>query len=203
MTNEELTLILGLPHELSGIEFKGPGRLDDRRLMAQVIKAILGMANRRDGGRVIIGVSDNRGTPNPVGLSADDLSTWTYDALGDQVANYADPSVAFDLEVKERGDHRFVVLEIAEFTDIPVLCKKAFDDVLRDGACYVRTRRKPETSEIPTQAEMRDLLDLAVEKGFAQYLARARRVGLFAPATLDVPVAGQERFESQRGALDE
>ena len=182
MTDDEFAQILSLPHELSGIEFKGPGRLTDGRLRAQIVRAILGMSNRRDGGSVIIGVEDNRGTPNPVGLGHDDLETWTYDNLSDQVASYADPSLSFDFEIKTHQQDQFVVIEVAEFDDIPVLCKRDYShrghQVLRSGACYVRTRRKPETTEIPIQAEMRDLLDLATDKMVAVYIARARRNGL-------------------------
>ena len=192
---------MALGHELSGVEFKSPGPMSNRRLVAQVIKAVLGMCNRRDGGTVIIGVEDNQGTLNPVGLSEADLAEWSYDAVADQVARYADPSASFNLDVKEYEGNAYVVLDVHEFADIPVLCKRSYDDVLRDGACYVRPRRKPETSEIPTQADMRDLLDLAIEKGVTQFLERARRVGLFSAPTAESPADDQERFDEQLGDL--
>ncbi len=192
---------MALPHELSGVEFKGPGLLSDRGLVAQVVRAVLGMANRRDGGSVIIGVRDNAGALTPAGLDDNELRTWTYDAVADQIARYADPGVSFELEIKEHDGNQYVVLEVAEFSDIPVLCKRSYDNVLRDGACYVRTRRKPETTEIPKQTEMRDLLDLAIEKGVRQFLERAERVGLSVPQTL-IPVAtDQELFDEQIGDL--
>src|SRR5918992_3524376 len=70
------------------------------------------------------------------------------------------------------------VIQVKEFADIPVLCKRSYDNVLREGACYVRSRRKPETSEIPTLADMRDLLDLATEKRLREHLALLERIGL-------------------------
>ena len=201
MTDEEFARIVELGHELSGVEFKSPGPVSDGRLIAQVVKAMLGMCNRRDGGTVIIGVEENQGVLNPVGLAEPDLGEWNYDAVADQVARYADPSISFALDVKEYEDNSYVVLEVEEFADIPVLCKRSYDDVLRDGACYVRPRRKPETSEIPTQADMRDLLDLAIEKGVTQFLERARRVGLFATPSVESPATDQELFDEQLGDL--
>ena len=205
MTDEDFTevmnQIVALGHELSGVEVKSPGPVSNRRLVAQVVKAILGMCNRRDGGTVIIGVEDSQGALKPIGLAETDLDEWRYDALSDQVARYADPSVSFSLDVKEYEGNSYVVIEVEEFIDIPVLCKRAFDDVLRDGACYVRPRRKPETSDIPTQADMRDLLDLAIEKGVTQFLARARRVGLFSTPAVESPATDQERFDEQLGDL--
>ena len=101
MTDQEFAQIITLGHETRGIELKGPGPLSNRRLAAQVVRAVLGMANRRDGGRVIIGVEDNSGVINPVGLSSSDLATWNYDDVAARIAVYADPGVEFDLEIKE------------------------------------------------------------------------------------------------------
>ncbi len=209
MTDVEFAEIVALGHERTGVEFKASGPLNARKnsgiFVAQVVKAILGMANRRDGGSVVIGVADNDGSPNPVGVAPNELATWKYDRLADQVANYADPDINFELEIREYNGGNYVVILVEEFDDIPVLCKRDYSyrgtQDLREGACYVRSRRKPETSEIPTQADMRDLLNLAVEKRFRQELDWARRVGLFSPATLASSPNDQERFESQLGDL--
>lgn len=190
---------MALDHELGGIEFKAPGPLTSRRLTAQVVKAMLGMANRRDGGNVIIGVADQEDLLNPVGISGDDLESWVYDDLADQVARFADPGITFELEIKEYNGNRFVIVEVEEFRDIPVICKRSYDDVLRDGACYVRTRRKPETSDIPTQVDMRDLLDLAVEKGVRNYIQQLERLGILSLPIAAPPIADDERFNQELG----
>ena len=97
MTDEEFDQLLALGRELSGLEFKGPGPRSDRQLFAQVVRAVLGMANRRDGGTVVIGVEDSGTSLSPIGLSDADLATWTYDAVADGIAVYADPNVSFEL----------------------------------------------------------------------------------------------------------
>ena len=93
MTDEEFALILNTGRETPGTEFKGPGFASDRQLFAQVAKAVLGMANRRDGGRVVVGVGDDGKAINPVGLSEEHLVTWSYNDVADRIASYADPSV--------------------------------------------------------------------------------------------------------------
>lgn len=201
MTDEEFAQIMSLAHEIRGVEFKGPGSSSDRRLFAQVVKAMLGMANRRDGGRVVIGVEDLGSVLNPIGLDTGQLATWNYDHVADRVAVYADPGVVFDLEIKEYNGRSYVVIQVEEFADVPVLCKRAYDDVLRDGACYVRPRRKPETTEIPTYADMRDLLDLATEKAVRRLLAQAQRAGLAVPPDVVTTATDQERFDQQLGDL--
>lgn len=165
-----------------------------------MVKAVLAMANRQGGGVVVIGVEDAGNSIHPMGLSSADLETWTYDRVADQIARYADPSVSFDMEPRVYNDSIFIVITVEEFAQIPVLCKRAFDNVLWDGACYVRTLRKPETSEIPNQTEMRELLDLAIDKGVARFLERARRVGFYLPPDTAAPT-DQELFSEQRRAL--
>lgn len=193
--NEEIAEILVLGHELPGVECKGPGALDDKAKVIPVVKAMLGMVNRRDGGRILLGIEDKGRSLLPVGLNSGDMATWTQDRLADMVSTYADPNVTFHLERRLHERKKFILIHVEEFDDVPVLCKKDYGDILRAGACYVRPRRKPETTEIPTQADMRDLLDLATEKRLRRFLGTAQEVGLVSsqgtPTDTDL-------FESQR-----
>ncbi len=96
-----------------------------------------------------------------------------------------------------------MVLYIAEFDDIPILCKKDYPDVLRKGACYVRPRRKPETTEIPTQEDMRDLLELAAEKRLRKHLEQTKRAGgLTVPfQTERIVPSSPAQYDRQLGGL--
>jgi len=107
-----------------------------------------------------------------------------------------------DVHIHEYQGRRFVELEVHEFDELPILCKTTYMErpptqqvILREGACYVRRRGKPETSEIPTQSEMRELLDLAIEKGVRRFITRALAVGLELPGG-SAP-SDQERFDQQ------
>ena len=198
MTDETFAEIMTTPHESSGVEFKGPGLLSDSRLVAQTVKAVLGLANHRTGGAVIIGVRETANSFIPVGLSDAELQSWNFDAVADQIARYADPAVAFQLEIKQYDEKRYVVIDVFEFSDIPVLCKRSYNNILRNGACYVRTSRKPETSELPTQTEMRQLLDLAVDKGIRQLVDRAERLGFHVPRIPGLTRVNLEPFNEER-----
>ena len=186
MNAEELRDLFGLDHELSGVEFKGPGLRSDRAFIALVARAALGMTNRRDGGLIVIGVGEDRsGRPVPQGLSSDERASWDYDSVADALDSYANPNVVFEMQHINVDGKDFVVIEVEEFDDIPVLCNRSYDDTLRKGACYVRPRRKPETTEIATQEDMRDLLDLATDKRLRRFIRQATSVGLLiAPFTV-------------------
>jgi predicted HTH transcriptional regulator len=201
--DQDFELLLKLEHETHGVEFKGPGKMDGA-LLAKVIRAVIGMANRRNGGVVIIGVEDE--TLKPVGLEEDQADTWGYDDLATAVNEYASPSVSFDFERKLYEGRTFVIIEVDEFAEIPIHCGKGYHPtnvkkappILRRGACYVRSRHKPETSEIPSEEEMRELLELAIVKGFRKFLEQAQKAGLFQPVQPPpMPPDDQERFDDQ------
>jgi predicted HTH transcriptional regulator len=195
MKPEQLAELIAFGHETRGVEFKRPGPRSDKQLFAKVARAVLGMANLRDGGLVVVGVEDKGDSLDPVGISAQDLPTWTHDDVCGALAPYADPCVVLHVAPVCLDNRHFVVIRVDEFQDLPVLCGKEYQGVLREGACYVRRRGKIETSEIPTQTEMRELLDLAVEKGVRRFVQQAHRAG--------VPVSGAtqetdaQKFEDQ------
>jgi predicted HTH transcriptional regulator len=202
LTDEQFAELIGLPYESRRLEFKGAWPRTDRLFFARVVRAALGMANLQDGGRIIIGVDEQGGTFNPVGLSTADLATWRYDDVAAGFAAYADPALPFGHSTHNYQGKQFVMLEIYEFDELPVLCKTTYQGplpgqqvILRAGACYVRSQGKPETSEIPTQTEMRELLDLAIEKGVRRLITRALRVGFQLPG--GAAVVDEEQFDQQ------
>jgi predicted HTH transcriptional regulator len=206
MTDEEFAALIALGAEQRHVEFKGPGPISDKHLVYRVVRAMLGMTNRRDGGYVIVGVEETGGRLNAVGLEARSISGWTRDSLADKVAPLVDPSIDFDLEHCTYEGRRFVLIRVREFDETPVFCRSNRNDannrdvVLREGALYVRSRRKPETVEISTAQEMRDPLDLALRKRLRHFVELLQAGGL----TSAVPsqATDREKFEAQIADLE-
>ena len=71
MTDEELAELIARG-ERPGVEFKNARSRKDASFK-EIVRAVLGMANRRDGGLVIIGIEDD-GTPT--GLTAAQIPSW-------------------------------------------------------------------------------------------------------------------------------
>jgi hypothetical protein len=203
MTEQELEEFIGLGHELPGVEFKPPGPRTDLYLLATVTRAVLGMANRAGGGLVIVGVEEAAGgTLQPKGLSQGDLQTWDFDSMMAGFAAAADPFVVVERDPSPFKGATLLVIRVHEFETVPVICRKQFTDdqgkpILRQGAVYVRTRRKPETSAIPSQTEMRDLLDLATNKALRSFIARGAAGGI----DLKAPPTDDQQFDEQLGDL--
>lgn len=179
LTNEEIAAFIESGYEVRAVEFKGPGSTGDAEFVAKVARAVISLANQRDGGWVIIGVDE--ADPERSGLSETQLAEWTdYDTLVDKINRYADPPVRLDRAQRNLPDGRdVVVLEVSEFDDVPVLAATdSPKDVIRRGHLYTRSKRKPESTSTHTQNELREVLDLATQKQLRQFLQTARGAGL-------------------------
>jgi predicted HTH transcriptional regulator len=177
LTQEELKTAIAFGREQRGIEFKGPGKRSDKLFMAKVVRAMLGMGNKRGGGVVTVGVKDDGTNLDPIGLSHDELATWSYDDLAASVSNYADPYLDFDIARVELDGNTYVIIEVRQFDSTPVICKKSLEPTLRNGALYVRPRgKKIETVECPSHVEMREIIGLAAESRVRELLSTIARV---------------------------
>jgi hypothetical protein len=139
---------------------------------AKITKAILAMSNLRDGGYLILGFDQDNNTFKPTGMNEADISTFNYDNVKSYVSEFADPYVEFYMEVvvDEKNGKKFLAFSINEFDQIPVICKRDGSEHLEKGAMYTRSRRMPESVKVPTNAEMREIIDMAVEKGIRKYI---------------------------------
>lgn len=176
MDSDKFMELRSLTREQRTFEVKQSGSMDDGPFLARVVRAAIAMANHQDGGTIVLGVED--GPPlRWVGMSEDHRATWSNaDAFADKLATYTDPPLAFEIGLHDDGDGcAFVVIEVEQFVDVPVICKRNYQGVLQEGLCYVRSRRKPESVPVPGQAEMRELLDLAAEKALRRILGIVER----------------------------
>jgi len=178
------------------LEFKRSTSWNDKGFKANIAKSILAFSNVRDGGRIVVGVEQkDDGGFNPVGMTEEHLVTWNYDNIASYVSEFADPFVEFSLERVDVDLMTFLLITILEFRELPVVCKRDGNSRLRKGAIYTRTYRMPESAEVPSQTELREILDLATEKKIRLFHTMASRVGL----TVPIGPSDSERFNQQLG----
>ena len=169
-------------------------------LRSRVIKTCLALANLRDGGAVVVGVvEDPQGTFTPVGVEGHHLKTYLQDPIQENINQHADPFIDVTVATVQLEGKAFVVLQVRPFDQVPVICKKNGIENLRGGAIYTRARKKHETIEVPSQTEMREILDRATENGVQRWV----EIGLHSGAIkIGGPVAdAAEQFNEQLGAL--
>ncbi len=150
-----------------------------------LLRTVMAMANLRDGGLVIVGVSERDGSWNMKGITQDHMSTFDSDVILDLLDSYASPHVNLDVVSHTEDECQFLVFNVHPFDRSPVVCKKdsvgtgATNRVLETGAIYVRpVGGRPRTSKISSSEELHELLELAAENRARSLLETSRRVGL-------------------------
>lgn len=201
MDAAELEQIFLIGKESRSIEFKESVPWNDKLFKVKITKTILAMSNIRDGGNIIFGVKEGDDCEyTPVGMNEDDFNTYNIDEVSSFVSSYADPYVKLDLFKLEYDSKRFVVLKIFEFEEIPVICKKDYSSAnfnLRKGALYVRPFRTVESVEVPSQNEMREILDLATEKNLKKFFQISKSVGILPEEKTKDHDLDRSKFEKQ------
>jgi hypothetical protein len=164
-------------------------------------KDVLAMSNVRDGGIIIVGVEEIDNKWNLTGMTQEQLNTYDPDDMIDHVNRYASPSITVDVVKHAHNDGlNFLIIQVHEFVESPILCKRDYSGDLRRGAFYIRPLGKPESREVQNAEEMRDLLDLAAEKRTRNLLRQIERVGIdLATAPLQKTVS--DKFDEELEGL--
>lgn len=169
--NSVISAILANPIESRSIELKSaiPWRdINNQHQLQDVVKSIIGLSNVKDGGKIILGITQNPDrTFTSTGMSATDLHTYDQDHIYQIVRAYANPTPRFEIRNVEYDRKFFIVFAIQEFLYTPVICIKdgsnAGKEPLIKGALYIRTH-KPETKKVDNETEMREIINLAIDK---------------------------------------
>ena len=169
INNEELIELITHGREERNLEYKESGFWNDPRFRAKITKSILAMSNIQYGGAIIIGVKEDKERFIPIGIDDKSLITFKQDDVSTYVNEFADPFVEIYLSRVEFDGMQFVIIQVKEFTDLPVICKKDSVQGLRRGAIFTRPRRKNETVEVPGQVDMREIINLAIEKSIKKF----------------------------------
>lgn len=176
--SQNLISLIQFGRETRNIEFKTTFDWSNPQHKAKIVKTILGMSNVRDGGYLILGVEETNGSFIPKGMPQNDWDLLNQDDVMAHVNNFADPYVEFTIHKLKHDNMLFVIFEIDEFHEIPVVCKRQGEKGLKQGVLFTRARRMPETVAVPSQSEMREILDIAIEKGIRRFQERISRTGL-------------------------
>jgi len=206
MTEEQLRALIALGRETRHTEFKRSVPWSDASPRAKIIKSILGMSNIRDGGTIVIGIERRPDTSySAIGVQTTHLASYDPDEIGRNVREFADPLAVFSVQRVVLEGATFVVFEVAEFIELPVVCRADGQEGLARGVIYTRNN-VPETVRVPGQTEMREIIEMAVDKGLRKSIERLVQAGVFQFVTPDQPPQAprdQQRFEEELDELEE
>lgn len=171
LSPEEFHSLKEAGYERRNVEFKSPFIWGDTAsvwLQENVIRAVLGFANTKDGGDIIIGIGeDDNKKPVLTGLEDAQVTSFNYDSVKGVIDSFASPYINLDIRIAEEEGKRFVVIRVSEFDDIPIICRKdgQNQNVLKRGDIYCRSRSGSPATIRVTEAELREIIELAIDKG--------------------------------------
>lgn len=174
LSEEGFQKIIEAGYESRNLEFK-PGfswsDSDSLWLREKIIQTMLGMANTHDGGSIIVGINEKDNKPEFVGITAEQLATFKYDGIKGVVDSFASSSLSFDLAQATYKSKKYLVISVSDFDELPIICKNdgqykssGGEYLLRRGDVYTRSRSGPPATIRVTEVEMREIIDIAVDK---------------------------------------
>ena len=183
--------------ESQAVDFKESS--DWGSLKWQIIRTLMAMGNLRDGGIIVIGVSQRGDSWDLTGIREHHLSTYDVDDLVDAINKYASPAMEVDVvRVRYQNDKEFLAVQAKEFEYTPYVCKNNGPEnigLLFEGEVYIRPPGKPQTKKVTNAQEMHDLLELAAEKRARRMIGTSHRIGFVTSASVG------EHFDEELGGL--
>jgi predicted HTH transcriptional regulator len=166
--------------ELPSIEFK---RSEEWEVLKfHITRSSMAMTNLRDGGMIIIGVSDVDGVWQLTGVLSEHLVTYDVDAMLIFINSYASPALQPVVVSHTYQENTYLVIELPQFDRIPIVCQGQHDvGKLLKGRVYIRPAGFAESRPIDHELEMHDLLEIASNNQARYLIARAQGVGMIIP----------------------
>jgi len=137
----------------------------------KLIRAIFAMSNTRNGGYIVIGITEDQNhIPSFVGLKDDHISVFKnkLEDLKSKVESFSSSPVNYEIGLGKYKGNFFIVISVTEFTLNPLICRRNGehqDRILEEGAIYIRTLKdKPSSIKLTNPTDIQDFLERSVDK---------------------------------------
>ena len=168
-TNSETLLnrLLAIKAETQNLDFKTSfnwAKASNRDKL-ELIKDVLSMANIKDGGHILIGITDEN--YESIGIDGESFSSFDTTSFNQFLQKYTDPAFSCHVHKVDNGK-KFIIIDIPEFQEVPIIAKQDGHDsegkhIIKAGQIYYRTD-KATCGIISSALEMRELLGRALIK---------------------------------------
>lgn len=191
--------------EQRNCEFKSANKWDGE-FKHKIVRAILCMANKKNGGSIIIGVDEDKikGLFSINELNEETAMSYKHDEVKQYVNDkYADPSVELLVQkIQNDSTGNFLInIHVSEFESIPISCKKDYPDVLQTGKIYSRSFSKEECTANLSSEELREIIQLAIKKGVKKEIIHLQEIGVIpSHNTIDAQTSttDEQKFDAER-----
>ena len=140
MSDEALLEMVDHGREERNLEYKRSISWQDAAAKAKIAKSAMAMANIPDGGVIVIGVEKIGETYDAVGMEQGHIESFKQDDVVEYInEKYADPYIELKVTPVTKDDKCFVIIQVHEFSQLPIICKNNGLENLRRGAFFIRS----------------------------------------------------------------
>lgn len=178
------------------LEYKQSFHLGDS--LAEYTRSMTGMANNR-GGRLLFGIKNSPRIP--IGLTNNKFQEFDPNKLSQFIHEYFSHDFDWELRSLEFERKEFGQINVVESINKPIICRKTFKNILREGAIYFRYRG--ETKEIKFE-ELRFLLENEKSKERSLWINHIEKISEIGPQNIHLmdTYRGEIHFGSEKVLID-
>ena len=201
ISDQRIRELIAIGNENRNLDYKGPfsWTAAEKDEQIAIVKDVLAFANTRDGGLILVGINDKTGALD--GLTDEQSSSFEQTRFNDFVQEYTEPKHSCFIYHRQIDGKKIVAIEIPEFSDIPILCKRTVQSttnpkkiLLRKAGLYKRTDKA--TSELVEDAsEMRELLNRGLLRRQDELLTAMNRI--LRPNSESQSVESESQFSTE------
>jgi predicted HTH transcriptional regulator len=144
----------------------------------KIMRTILAFSNKSGGGKIVLGIPQDNTSHEFIdtGMTDSDYSSFAdSDRIYQDAGNYGEPTPVVETVRTEYKGKKYVVINVLEFYASPVICKQELINegkrIIERGLIYIRTP-KPECKKVEHENEMRQVIDMAVNKEIVRFNER-------------------------------
>lgn len=182
-----------LQKESRHVDFKQSASWSD--LQPKLVKCALSMSNLRDGGIVVIGVSQSADGFRLDGISKTHLDSFDIDDCAALINKYCSPKIDFDIVRVEVENADVLVFEFRGMEELPVVCAKEQSDwKIRRGDIWTRPKGVARCERVSTESETLEIVKLAAFSLARKMVQDSKSIGMVSGAVDDsAKLYAQER----------
>lgn len=159
--------------ESYNLEYKQNFQLGDN--LVKYCKTLAGMANNK-GGEIVFGIKDS--PHEPIGMTNNRFREVDPKNIDITIREYFSQELKWSMNIVIYDNKEFGIITVEESEEKPVICRKNFKDILREGAIYYRYRGESKEIEF---AELKKLLDKEREKERVLWIKHIERMSIIGP----------------------
>lgn len=197
---KDIIYYINNPFETRSVEYKRNAPWA-RTTKHRIARAMIAMANLRDGGYIIVGMEQkDDGSFDKVGVTENTYDTYKLDDMKNYLKSHVEPMIKVELEKPEIDGLKFIGIKVAGLYEFPHICTKSEGTNLERGVIYIRSTGAEGCIRLTDLEENKNIIDACAEVQFNKFVDNLKKSGLI-EFTEPKSMLDEEKFDKDLSGL--